>query len=84
MAPERPRPPAGAVRRSAGLCAACRHARATSNVRGSTFVLCGLSAADARFPRYPALPVLRCPGFELRAAGDGGEQQADEAHHDEG
>ena len=74
---------AGVVPRFVGLCAVCVHARPIGNARGSTFVLCGLSATDARFPRYPALPVLRCAGFELRAAGQGGEQQADEAHHDE-
>ena len=84
MAPERPRPRAGAVPRWAGLCASCVHARATGNARGSTFVLCSLSATDPRFPRYPALPVLRCAGFELRVPGERGEEEADEAHHDEG
>ncbi len=83
MASGRPRPPAGAVPRWAGLCAACVHARATANARGSTFVLCGLAATDARFPRYPAVPVLRCAGFEL-PPGDGGEEQADETNHDQG
>jgi hypothetical protein len=44
-----------------GLCATCMHAR---RVRGrqSAFWLCDLSATDARFPRYPALPVLQCGG----------------------
>ena len=83
MRPERPRPPAGAVPRSAGLCASCVHARPTGNARGSTFVLCGRAATDPRFPRYPGLPVLRCAGFELRAPSHGGEEQADEAHHDQ-
>jgi hypothetical protein len=32
--------------------------------RGSTFRLCERSATDPRFPRYPALPVVRCAGFE--------------------
>ncbi|MGH7443766.1 MAG: hypothetical protein ACREKM_02775 [Longimicrobiales bacterium] len=32
--------------------------------RGSTFLLCGLSRTDPRFPRYPRLPVLACTGFE--------------------
>lgn len=48
----------------AGLCASCRHARLKTTAR-SAFLLCGLSEADARFPRYPRLPVLSCSGFEL-------------------
>lgn len=49
-----------------GLCGACRHGRRTGNRRGSGFWLCERSKTDARFVRYPALPVLACPGFELR------------------
>lgn len=60
---ERPRSRAGGVPAAAGLCARCRHARATGNARGSTFVLCGRSTTDARFPRYPALPVVSCAGY---------------------
>jgi hypothetical protein len=47
-----------------GLCADCRFMRRMESDRGSTFYLCGLSATDARFPKYPRLPVLRCPGYE--------------------
>ena len=25
--------------------------------------MCGLSTTDPRFPKYPALPVLRCSGY---------------------
>jgi hypothetical protein len=32
--------------------------------RGSTFYMCQLSATDARFPKYPRLPVLQCLGYE--------------------
>ncbi len=62
-----------------GLCGSCTHARRTGNRRGSVFFLCGRSATDARYRRYPPLPVLACPGFEPRqeaAEGrdrDGGE-----------
>jgi hypothetical protein len=49
-----------------GLCGTCRHVRPITSARGSTFWLCGLSASDARFPRYPRLPVLRCPGYAAR------------------
>ena len=47
----------------AGLCATCRHARDITSARGSRFVLCGLSATDPRFPKYPRLPVLSCAGY---------------------
>ena len=52
----------------AGLCAACTHALVIRNDRGSRFYLCRLSAADARFPKYPALPVRRCEGFVTEPA----------------
>jgi len=51
----------------AGLCAECVHARPVTSARGSTFWLCGRSAEDPRYPKYPRLPVLRCPGFEPSA-----------------
>ncbi len=47
-----------------GLCASCRHARRLTNRRGSEFWLCERSRFDARFPRYPPLPVARCAGYE--------------------
>jgi len=47
-----------------GLCADCAHHRVTGNRRGSRFHLCERSKDDARFPRYPVLPVLRCSGYE--------------------
>ena len=46
-----------------GLCAQCRHADVVRSAR-STFYRCRLSFTDARFPKYPALPVLECAGFE--------------------
>ncbi len=50
---------------SAGLCARCRHRRWVRSDRGSAFLLCRLSRRDARFRRYPTLPVLRCAGFRV-------------------
>ena len=47
-----------------GLCAVCRHARLITTARGSVFLLCGRSATEPAYPRYPRLPVLRCAGFE--------------------
>jgi hypothetical protein len=46
-----------------GLCARCAHALVIRNDRGSRFYLCRLSATDARFPKYPPLPVRRCTGY---------------------
>jgi hypothetical protein len=47
-----------------GLCADCTHARQIESSRGSSFLLCQLSATDPRFPKYPRLPVLQCAGFK--------------------
>ncbi len=47
----------------AGLCGSCGHARTITTRRGSTFLLCGLSAHDPRYPRYPRLPVRTCAGW---------------------
>jgi hypothetical protein len=46
----------------AGLCAECVHLSLLASER-SVFVRCGLAATDPAFPRYPALPVVRCPGY---------------------
>ncbi len=50
-----------------GLCAACAHLRLVESPR-SVFVRCGLAESDARYARYPPLPVLSCPGY--RTASD--------------
>jgi len=51
----------------AGLCDSCRHQRLVPNTRGSTFSLCERSKLEPdRYPRYPRLPVERCPGYEKR------------------
>jgi len=47
----------------AGLCSECSHARMITSDRGSAFVMCQLSAVDPKFPKYPRLPVLSCPGY---------------------
>ena len=71
---------------SVGLCSVCAHSRVTGNRRGSIFWLCRLSTHDARFRRYPRLPVARCPGFEPATAGradDDGEDQELQARQGE-
>jgi len=50
--------------RRVGLCARCRHARRIVSSKGSEFWMCQLAATDARFKKYPPLPVLRCAGFQ--------------------
>ena len=53
----------------AGLCDRCVHQKLVANTRGSSFSLCERSKTDARFPKYPRLPVVRCAGYEQRRAG---------------
>jgi hypothetical protein len=50
--------------RRVGLCARCRNARRILSSKGSEFWMCELSKTDARFAKYPPLPVLRCEGFQ--------------------
>lgn len=49
--------------RTVGLCALCVHARVQDTARGSRFWRCARAETDARFARYPRLPVGACPGF---------------------
>lgn len=56
-----------------GLCASCRHARAVRSSRKSAFWLCERSRSEPKYPKYPPLPVLRCLGYEAKAA-DGGQK----------
>lgn len=69
----------GGAHPGAGLCSTCRHRRLVVNRRGSLFTLCRRSETDARFPRYPRIPVVRCDGYEA-----GGEDSWEEAREDEG
>ena len=47
-----------------GLCASCRWTHRVTNRRGSTFFRCGRADSDARFSRYPALPMVACAGYQ--------------------
>jgi uncharacterized protein YciI len=53
-------PPAEAV----GLCFTCRWKRCTTTRRDATFFRCARAETDARFVRYPPLPVRGCAGYE--------------------
>lgn len=48
-----------------GLCETCANSRVVET-RTSRFYLCELSRRDARFPKYPRLPVLACGGYTPR------------------
>jgi hypothetical protein len=52
------------IHSSPGLCAHCRHSRRIESDRGSIFFMCKLSFEDARFAKYPRLPVLACAGYQ--------------------
>jgi hypothetical protein len=62
----------GGERARVGLCAGCAWAQRVVSGRGSVFWLCGRSRVDARFRKYPPLPVRDCPGFEASAPGTAG------------
>ena len=47
-----------------GLCFTCCRKRASVSRRGSVFFRCARAEEDARFVRYPLLPVHSCPGYE--------------------
>ncbi len=47
----------------AGMCEKCEHSRVIRSDKGSVFYRCGLSDSDARFPKYPRLPVIACDGY---------------------
>ncbi|MGH9682446.1 MAG: hypothetical protein ACRD4S_02395 [Candidatus Acidiferrales bacterium] len=55
-------------RHRAGLCADCMHSRQIQSLRGSVFLLCGLSAANPEFAKYPRLPVVVCSGHKPMAS----------------
>lgn len=63
-----PKPPlTEADKARVGLCARCRHARAITSSKGSTFWLCGRAETEpTRFRKYPPLPVVGCAGFEAK------------------
>src|SRR5919206_1859155 len=50
----------------AGLCDSCKHQKIVRSGRGSVFSMCLRHRTDERFPKYPRIPVERCPGYERR------------------
>lgn len=43
--------------------------RVVRSDKGSVFYRCALSDVDARFPKYPRIPVLECEGWREKATG---------------
>lgn len=56
-----------------GLCESCAYMKEMRNDRGSVFLMCRLSKADSRYPKYPRLPVLSCDGYRNRTDSKTGE-----------
>lgn len=54
----------------AGLCTKCRHVAVIRSDRGSIFLRCERAKSDPTYPKYPRLPVVRCPGWEKRGTPD--------------
>jgi hypothetical protein len=48
---------------SESLCKTCDHMREITSGKGARFLLCRLSQANARFPKYPPQPVVNCEGY---------------------
>jgi hypothetical protein len=51
------------IRARAGLCGHCVSGIVRPTKRGTVYLRCARSAVDERFPKYPRLPVLACPGY---------------------
>jgi hypothetical protein len=57
---------------NAGLCDDCVHSRRVRSARGAVFYLCLLHEDDARFAKYPRLPVAQCSGYAVKPPADTG------------
>jgi hypothetical protein len=60
-----------------GLCADCAFSRIVDSGR-SVFYLCQRALTDPRFPKYPPLPVLSCPGYERQSSPPAGGTAGDD------
>jgi hypothetical protein len=47
-----------------GLCDRCTHQKLIKSGRGSLFSMCQVGLRDPDWPKYPPMPVLRCPRFD--------------------
>jgi hypothetical protein len=46
-----------------GLCDSCNHQKLVKSGRGSLFSMCQLGLRDPDWPKYPPMPVERCPRY---------------------
>ncbi|MEZ4384839.1 MAG: hypothetical protein R3A79_26145 [Nannocystaceae bacterium] len=53
-----------------GLCRRCAESRTIESGRGSIFWRCAVHDRDPRMPKYPPLPVRRCPYARPRDDGE--------------
>ncbi|NKB71253.1 MAG: hypothetical protein GKR89_29625 [Candidatus Latescibacteria bacterium] len=51
-----------------GLCADCAYMRRVQSGRGAVFYLCQRWRSDPAYPKYPALPMQACPGYNQTPA----------------
>jgi hypothetical protein len=55
-------------KRRVGLCTTCMHGQRIDHPRGGAgYWRCGRSSSNPDYPRFPRLPVVRCPGHEIHA-----------------
>jgi hypothetical protein len=60
------------ARPPAGLCDSCVHQKVIRTGRGSQFSMCLRSRDEPeRFPKYPRIPVVECPGYSAVTAEEG-------------
>ncbi len=57
------------------LCESCARAREVVTPKGSRFLLCRLSLADPRYPKYPPQPVVRCEGYQKIEQTEGADER---------
>jgi hypothetical protein len=55
-----------------GLCDTCANQKLIKSGRGSTFSMCRLGLKDPDWPKYPRMPVQRCPRYD----GESGDEAA--------
>ncbi len=50
------------ITRRVGDCFGCGHAKTLKSKSGNALFMCGYAEKDPSYARYPALPLLDCPG----------------------
>lgn len=51
-----------------GQCESCSYAHIIISGKGSQFFYCTRAEIDTRYPKYPRLPVVECPGYKARSS----------------